>query len=68
VIWNYLRRVVAVSGIGTRRSDAPFWCVREAANGIGMLLLTAVVSRRMTAVALYVDERTVTRMRNFETV
>jgi hypothetical protein len=68
VIWNYLRRVVvAVSEIGTRRFDAPFLCVREAANGTGMLLLTVVVSRR-TAAALYVDERTVTRMTNFETV
>jgi hypothetical protein len=67
VIWNCLRRVVAVSGIENRRSDAPFWCVRVAATGIGMLLLTAVVSRR-TAAALYVGERTVTRMTNSETV
>jgi hypothetical protein len=66
VIWKYLTRVVAGIGIETRRSDAPFWCVREPANGTGRLLLTAVVWRQ-TAAALYVDERTVTRMTNFET-
>jgi hypothetical protein len=68
VIWNYLSHVVAGSGIETRRSDAPFWCVREAATGTGMLLLLTAVVWRRTAQALYVDEQTVTRMMNFETV